>query len=44
MLECLYEFPLLVNYRLLLLLELKHIVVQLWRWVAVVDLRELEPS
>jgi hypothetical protein len=44
MLECLYEFPLLVNYRLLLLLELKHIVVQLWRRVAVVDLRELEPS
>ena len=43
MLECLYEFPLLVNHRLLLLLELKHIVVQLWRRVAVVDLRELEP-
>jgi hypothetical protein len=43
MLECLNEFPLLVNHRLLLLLELKHIVVQLWRRVAVVDLRELEP-
>jgi hypothetical protein len=43
MLECLNEFSLLVNHRLLLLLELKHIVVQLWRRVAVVDLRELEP-
>jgi hypothetical protein len=43
MLECLNEFPLLVNHRLLLLLELKHIVVKLWRRVAVVDMRELEP-
>ena len=44
MLKSLYKFPLLVNYRLLLLLELKHIVAQLRRWVAVVNLRELKTS
>jgi hypothetical protein len=45
MLESLYKFPFLINHRLLLLLELKHIVVQLWWRVAIIHgLRELETS
>ena len=45
MLESLYKFPLLIDHRLLLLLELKHIVVQLWWRVAIIHgLRELESS
>ena len=45
MLESLYKFPLLINYQLLFLLELKHIVVQLWWRVAVIHgMRELETS
>jgi hypothetical protein len=45
MLESLYKFPFLINQWLLLLLELKHIVVQLWRRVAIIHgLRELETS
>jgi hypothetical protein len=45
MLKSLYKFPFLINNRLLLLLELKHIVVQLWWRVAIIHgLRELETS